>query len=80
VRTSGLPGSDSGTQGYTHLLSMGADHLTVITGGERGRRYPMGLSRWLDYACTVAGRDLTRDEWASYLPGREYRPICTERS
>jgi DNA-binding SARP family transcriptional activator/WD40 repeat protein/energy-coupling factor transporter ATP-binding protein EcfA2 len=80
VRTSGLPGSDSGTQGYTYLLSMGADHLTVITGGERGRRYPMGLSRWLDYACTVAGRDLTRDEWASYLPGREYRPICTERS
>jgi WD40 repeat protein/DNA-binding SARP family transcriptional activator len=80
VRTSGLPGSDSGTQGYTYLLSMGADHLTVITGGEPGRRYPMELSRWLDYACTVAGRDLTRDEWASYLPGREYRRICTERS
>jgi DNA-binding SARP family transcriptional activator/WD40 repeat protein/energy-coupling factor transporter ATP-binding protein EcfA2 len=80
VRTSALPGSGRGSAGYTYVLSMGEDHLTVVTGAESGRRYPMELSRWLDYACTVAGRDLTRDEWASYLPDREYRQICTDRS
>jgi WD40 repeat protein len=27
-------------------------------------------------ACRVAGRNLTHDEWAQYLPGREYIPTC----
>jgi WD40 repeat protein len=28
------------------------------------------------HACTVAGRTLTLDEWARYLPGRPYDPAC----
>ena len=32
---------------------------------------------WLQTLCTVAGRDLTRQEWASYIPsGRAYQPVC----
>ena len=27
-------------------------------------------------ACTVAGRTLTRGEWALYLPGTPYAPAC----
>ena len=28
------------------------------------------------HACEVAGRQLTRAEWAEHLPGREYDPAC----
>ncbi len=27
-------------------------------------------------ACQIAGRDLTRDQWADILPTRPYRPLC----
>ena len=30
-----------------------------MTGAGPGRRYPLDPDVWLDYACTVAGRDLT---------------------
>jgi WD40 repeat protein len=26
--------------------------------------------------CAIAGRDISRDEWARYLPGSPYRPVC----
>ena len=32
--------------------------------------------RWVEHACAVAGRTLTRTEWNRYLPGRPYDPIC----
>ena len=28
------------------------------------------------FACQVAGREITREEWADLLPGRPYRPVC----
>ena len=28
------------------------------------------------HACEVAGRRLTRAEWAEHLPGRAYDPAC----
>jgi WD40 repeat protein/DNA-binding SARP family transcriptional activator len=31
---------------------------------------------WLERACAVAGRDLTSQEWAEFLPGRPYQPPC----
>jgi hypothetical protein len=46
--------------------------------GETGRAYrwdirPASLAR---HACRVAGRRLTRSEWAQFLPGRPYDPAC----
>jgi WD40 repeat protein len=32
---------------------------------------------WARHACAVAGRTLTRAEWDSALPGRDYAPACT---
>ena len=34
--------------------------------------------RWAELACEIAGRNLTRDEWADYLPGRDYHTTCAE--
>ena len=31
---------------------------------------------WQTRACSVAGRTLTRDEWALYLPDRKFNPAC----
>jgi WD40 repeat protein len=75
VRTR-LPGSSEGGTGYTYLTSVAADKISAVTGERDGRTYPLELNRWLAYACVVAGRNLTRDEWSTYLPERPYRPTC----
>jgi WD40 repeat protein len=42
-----------------------------------------GVFRWtpstdyaMQFACTVAGRDLTEAEWRGIFPDRPYRPVC----
>jgi len=32
--------------------------------------------RPVETACAVTGRALSRDEWASYVPGLDYRDTC----
>ena len=32
---------------------------------------------WVAAACQMAGRDLTEAEWRSYLPDRDYDPVCS---
>jgi WD40 repeat protein len=34
---------------------------------------------WRKRACAIAGRDLTRQEWDEFLPGRPYQPSCGTR-
>jgi WD40 repeat protein len=70
---SGLPG-----HGVTGLLT--PDGNAVIAGYDTGEAYrwdirPKSLVR---HACMVAGRTLTRAEWNDFLPGRDYRPACTD--
>lgn len=39
----------------------------------------MDESHWVAAACTAAGRNLSRAEWAQYLPaGTAYRPTCPD--
>ena len=38
--------------------------------------YPVGRTAWIKQACTVVGRQLTRDEWNTYLPELAYKPSC----
>jgi WD40 repeat protein/DNA-binding SARP family transcriptional activator len=50
----------------------------LIASYDTGRAYlwdirPQSLAR---HACSVAGRRLTRAEWAEFLPGRDYDPAC----
>jgi hypothetical protein len=48
---------------------------------ERARRFPfMDAADEIREACAVAGRDLTQAEWNTYLPGRAYRPTCSDLS
>jgi WD40 repeat protein len=74
-----LPASTDLGFGYTYLTSISPDEVTAMSGAKPGRSYPLDPDRWLDYACLVAGRDLTEDEWASYLEERPYQRTCTGR-
>ncbi|HXJ64181.1 MAG TPA: hypothetical protein VNN79_10550, partial [Actinomycetota bacterium] len=38
--------------------------------------WPTSLRRWEDFACGVAGRDLSPQEWNEILPDRPYRAVC----
>ncbi len=54
------------------------DGTRLVASYDDGRAFvwdvrPASLIR---HACMVAGRRLTRDEWAEHLPGREYAPAC----
>jgi WD40 repeat protein len=67
----GLPG-----QGVIPYFT--PDGTSLIASYESGRAYrwdirPESLAR---HACQVAGRRLTRAEWAEFLPGRDYDPAC----
>ncbi|HJS93661.1 MAG TPA: hypothetical protein VJ741_05315 [Solirubrobacteraceae bacterium] len=42
--------------------------------------WPMDARAWERFACRVAGRDLTSDEWRDLLPNRVYRPTCPSNS
>lgn len=41
------------------------------------RTWDLRPSAWIAAACRMAGRDLTEAEWRSYLPDREYDPVCS---
>jgi WD40 repeat protein len=63
-------------EGYAHLMPGPTDELVVLHGERPGRRYPLEPRVWLDEACAIAGRNLTRAEWQRYLPDRPYERTC----
>jgi len=84
VRAVPLPGSadvevssNNLWQGFTHLVPGTSNEIVALSGERPGHRYPMNPSVWLTQACAIAGRDLTEDEWARYLPNQPYRRTCT---
>jgi DNA-binding SARP family transcriptional activator/WD40 repeat protein len=80
VRALPLPvgGNGSAPDGAVHLLPGISDELVVLGGSLPGRRYPLDPGAWSEFACAVAGRDLTEEEWTRYLPDRPYRPACSD--
>jgi WD40 repeat protein len=56
----------------------GSQHL--MTGGFDGTvvSWDLDPASWLRQACILAGRNLTKTEWAQYLPGRTYRRTCDQ--
>ena len=51
--------------------------LVVVWDDGHGDVWPTRLPAWEQHACLVAGRQLTREEWARYVGGRSYRPSCS---
>ncbi len=75
-----LPVTPEPGTAHTYLTEVRAARITALSGEQPARRYPLNPQRWLDRACSIAARDLTRDEWSTYLPGRPYQRTCGGRA
>jgi WD40 repeat protein len=55
-----------------------ADGTHLIASYDDGRAYLWDIRRQslARHACEIAGRRLTREEWAEFLPNRDYDPAC----
>jgi WD40 repeat protein len=51
-------------------------HIIVVSQSGRGWIWPATLAAWEQHACSVAGRNLTPEEWSRYVTGRAYSRIC----
>jgi DNA-binding SARP family transcriptional activator/WD40 repeat protein len=50
--------------------------LLVVDSHGSGFSWPTSLAAWERRACTVAGRNLTRGEWARFVTGHAYAKVC----
>jgi WD40 repeat protein/DNA-binding SARP family transcriptional activator len=66
----GLPNVEVG------VAFMGDDRLAAVYDTGQAYLWDIRPSSWLRRACALAGRPLTRQEWADVLPEREYNPAC----
>jgi WD40 repeat protein len=41
-------------------------------------RWETDLDRAIAFACQMAGRNLTHEEWRQFLPAQPYRPVCPD--
>ncbi len=61
-----------------HLMPEPSDEIVLLRADGTGHRYPLDPAMWLRNACTLTGRDLSRQEWERYLPDRAYQPTCSD--
>ena len=58
---------------------IGDSHDVAIASYDgRVYRWDTDLDRALEYACQMAGRDLTEAEWAQFLPTQPYQSVCPD--
>lgn len=75
-----LLGPQDGDPTITGIGDMAADGTyAVIEGADGIEAWDLEPDLWREVACRVAGRNLTRQEWETYLPNAgDYRPTCPQ--
>ena len=51
--------------------------IAVDVGGAESFRFDTRVSAWIAFACRVAGRNLTTDEWTAAFGEEPYRETCS---
>jgi WD40 repeat protein/class 3 adenylate cyclase/tRNA A-37 threonylcarbamoyl transferase component Bud32 len=70
-------GTLPGPLGFTAArFSRDARRLFVLRETGLALRWEVTPDAWSQHACRVAGRDLTRAEWADLVPDEDYRRVC----
>jgi WD40 repeat protein/DNA-binding SARP family transcriptional activator len=73
-----FPG-DPGQWGEAQYTPDGSKLIVVYQDGT-GFVWPVSLPDWEAQACTVAGRNLTREEWSRFIGNRRYAAVCPSAS
>jgi len=68
---SGVPVIWKGHDGPVRSISFTKDAKELITTGQSVRHWPLDVATLIQQACTKAGRNLTKDEWARHAPPGE---------
>ena len=61
----------------TVLPSFDGDDVRIVTASNQAFRFDPQPESWAVFACTVAGRNLTRAEWAEAFGAAPYHQTCT---
>jgi WD40 repeat protein len=69
--------ADFGPQ-WTPAFSEDGQHLLTGTVARRAFLWDIDPDSWVRRACTLAARNLTRAEFAEYLPGNRYHATCAQ--
>ena len=72
-----LPGPSQGTRMQAAFPGDGRRLIAQYFDGQTWV-WDIDPSSWRDRACSIAGRNLTQDEWKKYLPDRPYRRTCEQ--
>jgi WD40 repeat protein len=56
---------------------LAADRLMIVDDSGKTAEWDPRPDAWEAYACHVAGRNLTKAEWANLFPGQPYRATCS---
>ena len=52
--------------------------MAIASYDGRVYRWETDVDRALDFACQMAGRDLTEEEWEQFLPAQPYQSVCPQ--
>jgi WD40 repeat protein/transcriptional regulator with XRE-family HTH domain len=76
-----LIGTLTGPAGHVYSVAFSPDGSEVAAGSADGtvRLWDTSIAAASREVCATAGQGLTRAEWASFDPGREYDPPCGSR-
>jgi DNA-binding beta-propeller fold protein YncE len=62
---------------YVYANNDGSEMVTGTTNGH-AVAWDLNIADWSDTACRLAGRNLTKSEWARYLPTEPYHATCPQ--
>jgi WD40 repeat protein len=69
-----FPGSPNHWTNAVHTPD--GSSLIVVYDDGTGDIWPVDVQNWEDHACALAGRNLTREEWARFVSGHAYARTC----
>ena len=78
-KTGALLGSVVTSPNVTTAAGFAPDGHTVVIASTDGTlaRWDTQVEQWISAACAIAGRSLTRAEWAAILPDRPFINTCS---